>query len=186
MALDCYRRMAVLNIYCRIFDDLADEATRKLLAALNTAYHVQVLDGCVAYHVEGSDSFCRLANHIESYCMAVAVERAAIGSVALLANHDGTSINIGHEHGVHVSLPLGFLHHLGEFPPVVDTANEDCSRRVLSVVNRRGLGIDGLAFLHPRTNKLRQQVVQRGLRIYSSGLHLGHGLAVDNRPVVLA
>ena len=47
-----------------------------------------------------------------------------------------------------LSLFLGFLHHLGEFPPVVDTANEDCSRRVLSVVNRRGLGIDGLAFLH--------------------------------------
>ena len=57
---------------------------------------------------------------------------------------------------------------------------------VLVVGYRRGLRIDGVAFLHPRTAEFRQQVVQRGLRIYSSGLHLGHGLAVDNRPVVLA
>ena len=47
---------------------------------------------------------------------------------------------------------------------------------------RRGLRIDGVAFLHPRTAEFRQQVVQRGFRNYRSRLHLRNGLAVDKMP----
>ena len=86
---------------------------------------MQVLDGGIAHIAEGGDKLLSMVVDIESQCMSVSVEVAAVGSLVVPPNHSGAGIDIGIEPSVHVVLTLGCLHLVAESHPVFSRADRE-------------------------------------------------------------